>query len=415
MLLKNGTICDYSQERKADVRIENTTIMQVEPNLTPNANEQIIDCKDKVILPALIDIAYPKNKSLCRNTLQSLSQKALQGGIGSILLRADTSPSIDSEAIIELVSSLDSALSVHFFSTILPTKSTPKNPNDTTSQKESIAEIASLASVGARAIYLPTSTITGYALHKIAQYAQMLQIPIIATANEASLADGVVAQSEISSILGLPSIPALSQTMEVARLSELARFSQTKWIFDSITHTQSLKIIENFKQMGAEILAQTPIHHLIFTHDDIGEYDTRFKLSPPLISKEERDFLRTNLNSQIDMLTCLQSDSYNSLKDQVFENASFGINAFGFYFPLGFTHLVKSGHISLSRFSEMTSHAQAQAFGLNKGAIAKGKDADIIIIDLQSHTQINDAVSPYHATTLQSKLIHTIINGDIKI
>ena len=414
MLLKNGTICDYSQERKADVRIQNAMIKEVAPNLSPNANEQVIDCKDKTILPALIDIAYPKNKSLCRNTLQSLSQKALQGGIGSILLRADTSPSIDSEAIIELVSSLDSALSVHFFSTILPTKSTPKNPNDTTLQ-ESITEIASLASIGAHAIYLPTPTITCYALHKIAQYAQMLQIPIIATANEASLADGVVAQSEISSILGLPSIPSLSQTMEVARLSELARFSQTKWIFDSITHTQSLKIIDNFKQMGAEILAQTPIHHLIFTHDDIGEYDTRFKLFPPLVSKEERDFLCENLNSQIDMLTCLQSDSYNSLKDQVFENASFGINAFGFYFPLGFTHLVKSGHISLSRFSEITSHAQAQAFGLNKGAIAKGKDADMIIIDLQSHTQINDAVSPYHATTLQSKLIHTIINGDIKI
>lgn len=403
MLLKNGTICDYSQERKADVRIESTLIKEVAPSLSPKECEEVLDCTDKFILPALIDISYPKNKSLCRKTLQSLSQKALQGGVGSVLLRPDSSPSIDSEAIIELVSSLDSALSVHFFSSILATKD------------DSLTQIASLISTGARAIYLHSPDISGYALHKVAQYAKMLNVPIIATAQEPSLCDGVISQSEISSTLGLPSIPSISQTMEVARLSEMSRFSETKWIFDAIIHPQSLKIIETFKAMGAEILAQTPIHHLIFTHDDIKDYDTRFKLFPPLVSEEERDFLRDCLDSRIDMLTCLQSDSYNSLKDQVFENASFGINAFGFYFPLGFSQLVKQGIISLSRFSQMTSYAQAKCFSLNKGEITPQKDADIIIIDLQAKTEVNDSFSPYHGMCLHSKVLHTIIEGEVRL
>lgn len=401
MLLQNGTICDYSKEIKADVRIENTFIKEVAPSLTPNPNEEVIDCSNKVILPALIDIAYPKNKSLCRKTLESLSQKALQGGVGSILLRPDSTPSIDSEAIIELISSLDSALSAHFFSSILALKD------------GNLTEIASLISTGARAIYLHSSAISGYALHKIAQYAKMLDVPIIATAKEESLSDGVIDESEISSTLGLPSIPQISQTMEVARLSEVARFSQIKLIFDALTHSQSIKIIENFKQMGAEILSQTPIHHLIFTHNDIKDYDTRFKLFPPLVSPSERDFLLSLLDCRLDMLTCLQSDCYNSLKDQVFENASFGINAISFYFQLGFSYLVKRGFLSLSRFSEITSYRQAQCFGLNKGEIATQKDADIIIVDLDASTRINDSFSPYHNAQLHSNISHTIIDGKI--
>ena len=111
------------------------------------------------------------------------------------------------------------------------------------------------------------------------------------------------------------------------------------------------------------------------------------------------------------MLTSLQSDTYKSAKDQVFENASFGINAFAFYFALGYEFLVKPKIIDLSRFSYLTSYAQAKLFGLNKGEISEGRDADLIIVDLDSHTFVKDAFNPYDNQTLQSQITGIFLNG----
>ncbi len=400
MILQNGEICDYSKREKSDIRIQEGKISHIGKHLTPEQGEEVIDCSGKVILPALIDMAYPKNKSLSFKNLDSLCQKALSGGVGTILLRPDTTPSIDHEAIIELVRSLDSNLAVHFIPSIMPYKD------------GKMSEISSLVSCGAYAI-ATNAQMEGYALYKIAQYANMLHIPIIISPQEASLSDGVMNEGAICSLLGLNGIPQIAQTIEVAKLSEMARFSKAKVVFDVISEIPSLQITQSFKQMGAQILAQTSIHHLILTHESCLEYDTRVKLFPPLKDKETKDFLLASLTNDIDMLTCLQSDSYKSLKDQVFDNASFGINAIHFYFSLGYEFLVKPKIITLERLSFLTSYAQATLLGLNKGEIAIAKDADLIIVDLDSSIQIQDSFSPYDKKHLQGKVQKTLINGKI--
>ncbi len=404
MLLKNGTVCDYAQERKADVRIDGGKIVEVCENILPRAGEEVLECDGYVIMPALIDMASPKNKTLSRKTLQSLTQKALSGGVGSVLLRPDSTPRIDSESIIELVLSLDSALNVHFLPSIAPYKD------------GRIVEIASLVANGAYAIFLESGIkggIEGYALHKIAQYAQMLEVPIIASPQESSLSDGAMNEGMICAELGLPGISSLAQTIEVARFCEMARFSQTKWVLDVISEKESLDIIAFFRQFGAQILTQTSIHHLILSDEHCRQFDTRFKLFPPLKDSGTRDFLCSVLESHIDMLTCLQSDSYKSLKDQVFESASFGINAFEIYLALGIEYLVKPKLISLSRFSELTSYAQAQLLKLPKGAIEQGKDADLVIVDCSSYVEVSDMSSPYYGQKLAGKVVQTLVAGKV--
>lgn len=409
MLLKNALLCDALKECKADLRVdeERGIISEIGENLAPQSAESVLECSGKVILPALIDMAYPKNQVLSRKNLESLTQKALRGGVGSLLLRPESTPRIDHAAIIELVSSLDSSLSVHFLPSLAPT--TLESPES----KPKIAEVASLISSGARAIYLESSAqnIDGYTLHKIAQYAQMLQVPIIASPQEPSLSEGVMNESQVSAQLGLPAIPPLAQTLQVAKLCELARYSGTKWVFDVISEVESLRIIECFTQMGAQILAQTSLHHLILSDEHCAAFDTRFKLFPPLKDPATREQLRAHLDSGISLLTCLQSDSYKSKKDQVFESASFGINALEHYFSLGFSHLVKSGLITLSRFSELTSYAQARLLSLPKGALEVGLDADLIITDLCHTHTISDPSSPYNGETLSGAVEQVIIAG----
>lgn len=412
MLLKNALLCDALKECKADLRVdeERGIISEIGENLAPKSAESVLECSGKVILPALIDMAYPKNQVLSRKNLESLTQKALRGGVGSLLLRPESTPRIDHAAIIELVSSLDSSLSVHFLPSLAPT--TLESPES----KPKIAEVASLIASGARAIYLESSAqnIDGYTLYKIAQYAQMLQIPIIASPQEPSLSEGVMNESQVSAQLGLPAIPPLAQTMQVAKLCELARYSGTKWVFDVISEVESLQIIEYFTQMGAQILAQTSLHHLILSDEHCAAFDTRFKLFPPLKDPATREQLRAHLDSGISLLTCLQSDSYKSKKDQVFESASFGINALEHYFSLGFSYLVKSNLITLQRFSELTSYAQARLLSLPKGALEVGLDADLIIVDLQESFCVEDTFSPYNGERLSGVVTQVLLGGKIK-
>lgn len=412
MLLKNALLCDAFKECKADLRVdeERGIISEIGENLAPQSAESVLECSGKVILPALIDMAYPKNQVLSRKNLESLTQKALRGGVGSLLLRPESTPRIDHAAIIELVSSLDSSLSVHFLPSLAPT--TLESPES----KPKIAEIASLIASGARAIYLESSAqnIDGYTLYKIAQYAQMLQVPIIASPQEPSLSEGVMNESQVSAQLGLPAIPPLAQTMQVAKLCELARYSGTRWVFDVISEVESLQTIAHFTQMGAQILAQTSLHHLILSDEHCAAFDTRFKLFPPLKDPATREQLRAHLDSGISLLTCLQSDSYKSKKDQVFEFASFGINALEHYFSLGFSHLVKSGLITLQRFSELTSYAQARLLSLPKGALEVGLDADLIIVDLQESFCVEDTFSPYNGERLSGVVTQVLLGGKIK-
>ena len=412
MLLKNGLLCDALKECKADLRVDEGRgiISEIGENLAPKSAESVLECSGKVILPALIDMTYPKNQVLSRKNLESLTQKALRGGVGSLLLRPESTPRIDHAAIIELVSSLDSSLSVHFLPSLAPT--TLESPES----KPKIAEVASLIFSGARAIYLESSAqnIDGYTLYKIAQYAQMLQIPIIASPQEPSLSEGVMNESQVSAQLGLPAIPPLAQTMQVAKLCELARYSGTKWVFDVISEVESLQTIAHFTQMGAQILAQTSLHHLILSDEHCAAFDTRFKLFPPLKDPATREQLRAHLDSGISLLTCLQSDSYKSKKDQVFESASFGINALEHYFSLGFSYLVKSNLITLQRFSELTSYAQARLLSLPKGALEVGLDADLIIVDLQESFCVEDTFSPYNGERLSGVVTQVLLGGKIK-
>lgn len=412
MLLKNGVLCDAFKECKADLRIDEKcgVICEIGDDLAPIGAESVLECRGKVVLPALIDMAYPKNQVLSSKNLESLTQKALRGGVGSILLRPETTPRVDNAAVIELISSLDSSLSVHFLPSLAPTL------ESSFESKPKIAEIATLIASGARAIYLESSAqnIDGYALYKIAQYAQMLQVPIIASPQEPSLSEGVMNESQVSAQLGLPAIPPLAQTMQVAKLCELARYSGTKWVFDTISEVESMQTIAYFTQMGAQILAQTSLHHLILSDEHCAAFDTRFKLFPPLKDPATREALRAHLDSSISLLTCLQSDSYKSKKDQVFESASFGINALEHYFALGFSYLVQSGLITLSRFSELTSYAQARLLSLPKGALEVGLDADLIIVDLQESFCINDSFSPYNGESLSGVIKQVFISGKLQ-
>ncbi|RDU63124.1 amidohydrolase family protein [Helicobacter sp. MIT 14-3879] len=346
----------------------------------------ILDCKNYTLIPQFIDLnVFPKNKSLSRNSLISLSKKAKNGGVGIIALNSDTNPKIDNEMAIEFIKNLDNDIE------ILPLMASNNAQNK-------ICDISILNSLGGVGINLDSIQCAN-TIDKIAKYAKMLDIPIFVNADDKL--GGVINYGEISSILGLQARNPLSEIKEVAKILEVAVFYNIKVIFSAISEIRSIELINTAKRHNSNIFAEVSIHHLVLSDEACNNYNTSAKINPPLKDNKTKDLLLDSLQSgKIDLLTSLQCACYNSKKEQVFNDAEFGIDAIYYYFSLLYTYLVKTRVISLEQLINICAKNPAKILNLNCGGIDIGKEAKLMLIDLDSNYDIKDLLSPYNGKKL---------------
>ncbi|WP_066388244.1 amidohydrolase family protein [Helicobacter himalayensis] len=400
MIFANARCCDYQGEKTQCIQVKNGCIQSIAPNLeslTLEENEEVIDIDSKLLMPAFIDLnIYPKARTLSRKSLSTLSLKALKGGFSTLLLLPQTSPTIDSEAIIELVKSIDSTLEAHILPSIKPTF--------IDSERVKLTDISKLYTAGAQAIAFE-SDIEGNLLLRISQYAKMLKIPLICFAQNASLAQGVVSEGEFASRLGLPSISEKAQNIEVVKICEMLLGSEIEVVFSALSEPRSLEIVNQYKAQGLRAHTEVSLHHLILNESVCEDYNTAGKINPPLLCESKRlELLDALQNDKIDVLTSLQCADFNSQKDQVFELASFGIDSIAYGFSLAYSKLIKPNILSLSALSRLFSHNPAKILGLENGSLEVGKKADFMIVDTESSVRVDDIFSPYNGEILSGKI-----------
>lgn len=402
MVFTNALTCDFQGERELSLKVENGIIKQIAQDLDSleiGADEEIIDVDSKLLMPTFIDLnVYPKSRTLSRKTITTLSQKALLGGYSTLLLMPDTNPVVDSEAIIELIKSVDSDLAVRILPSIKPIFMDSKD------LRTKLCDISKLYNAGAHCIVMD-SDIEGNLILRITQYAKMLNIPIICFAQNASLSQGVMNEGECASRLGLPAISPKSQTAEIAKICEMLLESEASVVFSAVSHPRSLEIIENYKKLSLCAYAEVSLHHLILDESIYDDYNTSGKINPPLLNKQERLKLLDSLQQgKIDLLTSLQCADFNSKKDQVFELASFGIDALAHTFSLAYSYLVKQGITNLPTLSRLLSKNPAYVLGLNSGSLEVGKQAEFMIVDLDESYVIEENFSPYNMQRVYGKI-----------
>ncbi len=402
MIIKGATLCDHKMHRKDDIRIQKGIIVDI-GTLEPYANEKVIDATHYTLLPSLIDINItPRDKHLTTKNLFTLVESAHKGGVGSIVLMPDCQPRIDSEESIEFIKSTQALLNFNIFPSISSTK-----------QEGNLAEISILHHKGGVAIFLESS-LDGNLMRRICEYSLFLNIPIICRCEDSVLrGNGVMNDSYLSSSLGLPGIPSLSEVKEVAKMGEVAVFMNNKILFSSLSSERSFNILQNHKKENPHIYTECSIHHLSLTEDICSKYNTSAKLLPPLKSESTRKKLLSSLKKgKIDILTSLHSASSITKKDLAFEEAAFGIESLDYYYSLLYTFLVHNNQISLSDMSKYSSYNPACFLGVNKGEIAINKDADFILVDTQTSYTLNKPLSPYDGQTLYGNVIANFVAGE---
>ena len=217
-----------------------------------------------------------------------------------------------------------------------------------------LSEISILKEKGASAIYINSDEDMNL-IKRVFEYGEFLDIPIFVNANNKALSIGVMNDSPKAYSLGLNGIPSYAESIEVAKILELARHFKAKIIFQSITTKESIEILKN---RPSNVYVDVCIDNLYFCDEDIGEFNTLFKTFPPLRSKDDKNTLiKACEEGIIDFISSNHIAATN--KDVPFEEAEYGISKLDI-----FTQLAYSLPLPHEKVTELISTNPSKLFNI---------------------------------------------------
>ncbi|MDD2829273.1 MAG: amidohydrolase family protein [Sulfuricurvum sp.] len=402
MVITNALICDAHSEIKSDVRIENGVIVEIGQSLH---DDVMIDGSGCYLLPGLVDTDVRlKDSQLSRTNLEKLSRRALSGGVSTVVLASDTTPRIDNVITLEFVQQHRN----------LKNGALIESTVSALNESGTLSNIAIMLTKGCVAVH--TSTIADYNLiTRIAQYVKMANKSLFYKAEEKSFVEsGVMADGSVATKLGLPGISPLSEIVHVASMIEIARHFGIKIVFKSITEPRSVELISEARKFGIDVMCEVSIHHLFKNDTACIGFDTDAKINPPLVNEAKRlelvDALR---RGDIHSLTSLHQPNSDIYKDITFYDAHVGTTSIAEYLPLLYTYLIETDIINMSKLVEVASRTPSEQIGADKGIIAVGNSADLILFDPRNTTRVEHHHSLYKNETLKGKVVMAICRGQV--
>ena len=375
---------------------------------------RIVHCHGKVVVPGLVDgrVFVGEPGAEHRETIASASHAAAAGGVTSIVMMPDTNPVIDDVALVEFVlrTARDTAMvNVHPAAAI--TKHLAGNE---------MTEFGLLREAGAVAFTDGHHTIANpLVMRRALTYARDFGAVIAQETQDADLAgSGVMNEGLYASWLGLSGIPREAETIPLERDLMLARLTRGAYHAAKISTDMSAKAILRAKNEGANVTSGVSINHLSLNDNDVGEYRTFFKLSPPLRAEEDRlatiEALREGV---IDIIVSSHDPQDVDTKRLPFADAADG--AIGLETLLAAAlRLHHNGEVPLFKLIEALSTTPARIFGLPGGSLAPGAPADLVLIDLDAPWVVSEADirsrsknTCFEGARLQGKVLQTLVAG----
>ena len=389
MLIRNAIVCDVNGERRVDVAIENSTVVAIGKGVK---GSEVVDAKGAYLLPALVDTNIKlKDSILNAKNIKTIAQEALRGGVGHLVLNADSTPSIDNEVVLEFAQHGVASAKGAKIDLML----------NTLKEDMTLSNIAIMLKKGIVAPYMSTIAKNNIAI-KIAEYVKMYDVTLFCKAEDNSLINaGVMLDGDVSSKLGLAGILELSEVLHVSRMLEIAKFFDIKILFKAIASPRSVELISKAKKEGVAVSCEVSIHHLINADSACEGFNTIAKLDPPLASKTDMLRLQEQLkNGEIDILTTLHQPNSPLNKEVAFYDASYGCSSLRYALALYYTKLVKSGLISMSELIKLTVQNSAKSINKEAGVIKEGVEADFILFDVNAKQVVSESDSLYKTQEL---------------
>ncbi|PJR04407.1 dihydroorotase [Avrilella dinanensis] len=304
IIIKNACIIDpfgaYNQQIKS-IKISNGIINKIADDIAVSDNDLLVDIPNLHISYGWIDssVSFGEPGYEERETIAHGLEVAAKSGFTHICLNPNTDPVIDNQAGINLVLSKASGQA----STLLPIGALTKN-----SEGIDMAEMFDMKNAGAVAFGDYKKSMENANLLKISlQYTQNFNARVIAYASDKNIkGKGVVNEGVVSTRLGLKGIPDLAEEIVVARNLYLLEYTSGKMHIPTISTQKSIELIKAAKAKGLDVTCSVAVHHLVLTDEQLDNFDTRYKVAPPLKDETTRQAL---INAVLDdTIDCITTD-----------------------------------------------------------------------------------------------------------
>ena len=416
--LKNARIIDPSRhvDEIGTIVIKDGVIAEAGASaLNQGAPEgaTVKDCTGLIATPGLVDarVHVGEPGAEHRETIASAARAAAAGGVTSFIMMPDTDPVIDDIALVEFVrkTARDKAIV-----NVYPAAAMTKGLGGV-----EMTDFGLLSEAGAVAFDNGRRALSdSLVLRRAMSYARELGVVISLSPRDKYLGNGAMNEGLLASWLGLSGIPKEAEIIPLERDLRIAGLTGGKYHAALISLPESADAVQVARKRGAKVTCGVSINNLTLNENDIGEYRTFFKLSPPLRTEDDRMAMVDALNrGEIDIIVSAHDPQDVDTKRLPFPEAEEG--AVGLETMLSAAlRLHHAGHVSLMRLIDAMSTRPAQIFGLDAGTLKVGAKADVTLIDLdQPWTVARDALTsrskntPFEDALFSGRAVATYVAG----
>lgn len=415
-LIKNGYLLDpsTSTEGQYDLLIQDGSIIKVEKEISETADE-IIDAKGLYVMPGFIDLHVHLREPgfEYKETIATGSNAAAAGGYTTICPMPNTNPVMDSPEMIEFLNRKAATDSpIHIIGVGSVTKG---------QKGQELTDMEGMARAGARAVSEDGKSVMDIKVYvegmKRAAKAGLL---VFAHCEDKDLVrGGVMNAGERAKKLQLPGITNAVEDVITARDIFLTEETNAKLHLCHCSTRASVKLVAMAKEMGLPVTAEVCPHHFTMCDEEITSDSSMFKMNPPLRSRQDMEALKNALKDGImDVISTDHAPHSAEEKSGSMIGSPFGIVGLETAFALTVTELVKPGYLTPMQMVEKMSMNPAKILGIEKGSLAVGKMADIVIADLNCEYMIDASKflskgrnTPFDGKKVTGKVMRTIVNG----
>jgi len=425
LLIKNGRVIDPANgiDKKCDVLVAQGKIAEVGKveGFAAESIQHVIDAHGKLVVPGLIDIHVhfrePGDEE--EETIASGSTAAVAAGFTSVVCMPNTNPVIENETDVEYIHrKARQTRKTHVYTMGAITKGLAG---------VELAEMGFMAEAGAVGFTDDGNGVQDPAVMlRAMKYAGMFNIVIAQHCQDDRIGGkGVMNSGYYSTILGLPGIDPLAEEAMLWRDIQLIKkvpSGRIRYHAQHLSTAGSVELIRAAKKESLPITCEVTPHHLLLTEESCADYDTNYKVNPPLRSSKDVDALKQAISEGlIDALATDHAPHLQSEKELEFLTAPFGIASLECALGLYVKALIDPGILDWPDLIKLMTEKPAGIIGIDKGTLGKGKQADITIIDPDKEYTIDTNTfrsksrnCPYHGWKVRGKVEKTIVGGEIR-
>ena len=421
LLIKGGHLIDPAAKINApmDLLLREGRVAEVAlpGDIRGNADEKF-DARGLIVSPGFIDLHVHLREpgQGYKETIATGTAAAAAGGFTSVCTMPNTAPIVDTAEWVSWLKRPERGSIVHVFPIAAATRG---------SKGGTLTDFSALQRAGAVAVTDDGKPILDDDVMRMAlRLGAELNLPVVQHAEDTRTTENCSMHSGPTSFrLGLRAMPAAAEASIVDRDVNLAQqIRESRLHVAHLSTADALKAVRRGKRAKACVTCEVTPHHFTLIDENVGEYNTNFKMNPPLRSASDREAILVALaDGTVDAIATDHAPHALHEKQVEFERAAFGITGLETALALAITQLHRQHKIPLTRIVELFTSGPARVFDLpGRGALAKGNHADVTIFDPKKKWTFDAARSrsmsrntPFDGWQLTGKVVATIVGGKI--